>query len=128
MPDFHVTQEKINELLEELRSWDAGEEKLTLHELADKFGLDVFVVDRIVRSEGLRVKAGYRPEERDNTVDPNASTLDLDPSEIEEALSKPDPNPDYSDDVDTGVWKKKPTGEWERIPPGYTKDEDEDED
>jgi hypothetical protein len=38
MPDFHVTQEKIRALLDELRTWDAGEERCTLRELADQFG------------------------------------------------------------------------------------------
>lgn len=115
MPNFFVTQAKINELLKELRSWAPLEQRATLNELAERFQLDLFVVDRIARSEGLKIKAGYRPEEQDNEVDPEASTLDLDPAEIQEALDKPDPSPEYIEDVDTGVWKKKPTGEWELL-------------
>lgn len=132
MPDFHITQEKINALLEELRSWEPGEEKHTLTELAKQFGLDVFVVDRVVRSEGMRLKPGYETEEstkndREYVVDPDASTLDLDPDEIHEALERPDPNPDYEGDVDTGVWRKKPTGEWELVGKDIANDGDEED-
>lgn len=112
MPNFSVTQTKINELLKELRSWEPLEQRATLNELALQFGLDIFVVDRIARSEGLQIKSGYRPEEKNNGVDPEASTLDLDPNELYDALDRPDPD---FDDVDTGVWKKKPTGEWELV-------------
>jgi len=115
MPDFHVTQAKINALLEELRTWEPLEQKATLNELATQFDLDIFVVDRIARSEGLQIKSGYRPEEVNNGVDPEASTLDLDPDEIQDALKRPDPNPEFNEDADTGVWKKKPTGEWELV-------------
>lgn len=115
MPDFHVTQSKINALLEELRTWEPLEQKATLNELAAQFDLDIFVVDRIARSEGLHIKSGYRPEEVSNGVDPEASTLDLDPDEIQDVLKRPDPNPEFNEDVDTGVWKKKPTGEWELV-------------
>ena len=125
MPDFRVTQEKIHALLEELRTWDAGEERCNLRELADKFGLDRFVVDRVARSEGFRLRMGTSVEDPPPESDPNADTLDLDPEEIQEALSHPEANPNYQPDMDTGVWKKKPTGEWERIPPGHTKDEDD---
>lgn len=126
MPDFHVTQDKIRALIEELRSWDDDEQRHSLDELARKFGLDRFVVDRVARSEGHHLRQEARTDEGDFGADPNASTLDLDPDEIQEALNKPENNPNYQPDVDTGVWKKKPTGEWERIPPGHTQDETDD--
>jgi hypothetical protein len=69
---------------------------------------------------------GSSDQEPPPESDPNASTLDLDPEEIQQALDKPEANPNYQPDVDTGVWHKKPTGEWERIPPGYTKDDEDD--
>jgi len=128
MPDFHVTQEKIRALLEELRTWDADEERYSLRELADRFGLDRFVIDRVARSEGFHLPMGSSIEDLPPESDPNASTLDLDPDDIEKALAAPENNPSYLPDTDTGVWKKKPTGEWERIPPGHTRDEDEDKD
>ena len=121
MSDFTVTQEKINALVAELRSWESLEEGRTLHQLARMFGLELFIVDRVARSEGLHIKAGYRPEEEDNGVDPNATTLDLDPGDVHKALDAPDPNPEWEDrddEGDTGVWRKKPTGEWERIDKG----------
>jgi len=126
MADFHVTQAKINALIEELRSWETGGPQKTLHGLAHKFGLDIFVVDRVVRSEGVRLSREKPQEDQGAGADPNASTLDLDPDEIHEALSKPDPNPDYQEDADTGVWRKDPTGGWERVGPGHTQDETED--
>lgn len=112
-----VTQAKINALLEELRTWAPGETPLTLHELADKHGLDLFVVDRIVRSEGLKVPLGEAvvPDAPDEDADPNSTTLDLDPDEVRRALEKPDPSPDWVEDEDTGIWRRKPTGEWERV-------------
>ena len=110
-----VTQAKINALLVELRSWDLGEHRNTLHELSVKFDLDVFVVDRLASSEGLRLSAGT-PVLDDEITDPNAITIDLEPEEIRAAAERPDPNPEWDDkDEDTGVWKQKPTGEWELI-------------
>jgi hypothetical protein len=112
-----VTQTKINELLEELRSWEPGEIPSTLHELAERFDLDVFVIDRLARAEGVKVPAGVPAEEgEDPLTDPNASTLDLDPDRVDAAARRPDPNPDWADkDADTGVWRKKPTGEYELV-------------
>jgi len=111
-----VTQAKINALLEELRSWESGETHSTLHELSSKHDLDVFVVDRLARSEGFTVPAGTPVLDDEPEVDPNATTIDLDPDKVHEAASRPDPNPDWQKrDEDTGVWKKKPTGEWELI-------------
>lgn len=125
MAKFDVTQRKVNALLEELRTWETGEPQNTLEELASKYGLDKFVIDRIVRSEGLRVKpANWElvPVEAPKASDPDASTLDLDPEAIDEALKKPETNPNYKD-RDTGVWKKKPTGEWQRIGPGDSEED-----
>jgi hypothetical protein len=117
MAHFHLSQDKINALVAELRTWEPDEYRSTLHELADQFGLDIFVVDRIARAEGIKVRSSVFTLEEPTPPedsDPNADTLDLDPKEVEEALSKPDPNPNYKD-VDTGVWKKHPTGKWELI-------------
>lgn len=114
--DLDVTKEKIDQLLTELRSWGPDEDRHTLHELAAMFDLDLFVVQRIALSEDMDIRAGYRLEEADNDVDPNASTIDLDPDAVRAAAEAPDPNPDWVDeDKDTGVWRKKPTGEWERV-------------
>lgn len=111
-----VTQAKINALLEEMRSWEPGEIPATLHELAERHELDVFVIDRLARAEGFKIPAGTPVLDEEPTTDPNASTLDLDPDKLEEAASKPDPNPDWRDrDEDTGIWRKKPTGEWELV-------------
>jgi len=124
MPDFYVTQEKIRALLEELRTWEQDEQRYNLDQLARKFGLDLFVIDRVARSEGLRLPR-EEMEETGFGPDPNATTLDLDPDEIQEALSQPESDPNYPD-VDTGVWRKNPTGEWKRIGPGQTQDEEDD--
>jgi len=110
-------QARINSLLRELRSWAPGERRYSLHELAEMFHLDTFVVGRIASSEGIKLVI----ETGDSTVDPNASTIDLDPKAVKEALEKPDPDPEWAEkDKDTGVWKRKPSGEWQRV-------EDEDE-
>jgi hypothetical protein len=119
-----VTQAKINALLEELRTWPPGEVRGTLVDLAARHELDVFVVDRLTRSEGLKVPLGEvseevlfgsRDEDAPPDTDPNATTLDLDPDEIDRALGVPDPSPDWAEDKDTGIWRKKPTGEWELV-------------
>jgi len=111
-----VTQAKINALLEEMRGWEPGETPSTLHELSCKHDLDVFVVDRLARAEGFVIPAGTPILDDEPLTDPNADTIDLDPDKVHEAAMKPDPNPDWQKrDEDTGIWKKKPTGEWERI-------------
>lgn len=113
--DVPDVRNRIEQLLIELRSWEPGEARRTVVELADRFGLEPFVVDRIARSEGhvLRVDA---PVTVDEETDPSASTLDLDPDAVSQALEEPDPNPEWEDeDRDTGVWRKKPTGEWELV-------------
>ena len=103
---------RIDALLRELRSWEPGEDRHTLHQLATMFDLDLFIVSRIANSEGIELTV----ETRDPTVDPNASTMDLDPEAIKRALDEPDPDPDWAEqDKDTGVWKKKPSGEWELV-------------
>jgi len=110
-----VTKEKIEQLIHELRSWEPGEAPMTLVELAAKFELDFFVVDRVATSEGHHLLAGGVPDDMAR-VDPNASTLDLDPKAVQAVTETADPNPDWADeDADTGVWRKKPTGEWERL-------------
>ena len=115
-----VTQTKITALLEELRTWEPGEHRQTLHQLSSRFELDLFVIDRLARSEGLKIPAGVPPDEPerapDRASDPNASTIDLDPEKVQEAAMRPDPNPEWSEkDKDTGIWRKKPTGEWEQV-------------
>lgn len=100
-----VTNTKIRKLLEELRSWHPGEKRYSLGELVEKFGLEPSVVEQIVRSEGTELAP---------LCDPDASTLDLDPNAINFALKEPDPDPSF-EDRDTGVWRKKPTGEWELV-------------
>jgi hypothetical protein len=112
VPDFDVTKEKIERLLEELRSWEPGDAPRTLSELARMFELDLFVVDRVATSEGHHLLAGGVPD-APGRVDPNASTIDLDPEAVREALEEPDPTGVV--DKDTGVWRKKPTGEWELV-------------
>lgn len=111
-------RKSINALLKELRSWDVDEERYTLRELAAKFGLDLFVVQRIAASEDMDIEVGALDDEaeEEDDADPNATTIDLDPDQVREAIAEPDPSPDWVDeDVDTGVWRKKPTGEWERV-------------
>jgi len=112
MSEIQVTQEKVRALLDELRTWDAGEERCTLQALMERFELDRFVVERVARSEGFYFRDDREPPP---STDPNASTLDLDPDEIQRALTQPETNPDYLPDQDTGLWRKNPTGDWELI-------------
>jgi len=121
--DLDITKEKIEQLIHELREWEPGEARRTLVELAQMFELDLFVVDRVATSEGHHLLAGGVPDDLER-VDPNASTLDLDPEAVQEVLESADPNPDWALDKDTGVWRKKPTGEWERIDVPITDDDD----
>jgi len=103
--DFKVTHQKVTELIAELREWERGEDRHTGNELMTMFDLERDVVERVAESEDIDL----------HWVDPNASTLDLDPDEVKAALVNPDPNPRWVDeDRDTGVWKKD-TGEWTRI-------------
>lgn len=126
VPDFNITQEKIVKLISELRTWEPGEACRTLAELAEMFELDFFVVDRVATSEGHHLLAGGVPDGGMHS-DPNATTIDLDPEEVHGALEKPDPNPDWENsDEDTGVWRKKPTGEWERVAKSRRSDAPED--
>jgi hypothetical protein len=120
-----VTQAKINALLEEMRSWEPGDVPATLHELAERHDLDVFVIDRLARAEGFKVPAGTPVLDEEPLTDPNASTIDLDPDKVQEAALRPDPNPDWSSkDRDTGIWRKKPTGEYELVTGSSDDDED----
>jgi len=116
--DFTVTHEKVTQLIVELRSWDEDvplAERPPMNVLAEKYRLPMEAVRKIAEAEDIDVR----------WVDPNASTLDLDPEELDHAMTVPESNPNYKD-VDTGIWQKKPTGEWKRVPPGGTFDEDED--
>lgn len=115
VPDDSI-KGRIEQLMLELRTWEPGEARRTVLELAEMFELEPFVVDRIARSEGHHLWVDEGPDLDEEPQDPNASTLDLDPAELSGALERPDPNPDWEDeDRDTGVWRKKPTGEWERV-------------
>ncbi len=112
MPDS--TKEKIDQLILELRSWEPGEARRTLAELAELLDLEVFIVERVATSEGHHLLAGELPDDPAR-ADPNASTIDLDPEAVQGALEEPDPDPEWRErDEDTGVWRKKPTGEWEK--------------
>ena len=59
---------KINDLLHELRSWTRGEERSTVQELAEKFGLTAFVVARIAAAEDVEVANVH------TAIDPEAVT------------------------------------------------------
>jgi hypothetical protein len=115
---FKVTHTKITQLIVELRSWEDEtplQDRPSMNVLAERYQLPVSAVRKIAESEGVDVR----------WVDPNASTLDLDPRILDRAMAVPESNPNYAD-ADTGVWQKKPTGEWQRVPPGHTFDDDED--
>lgn len=56
---FRTTREGITRLLEEIRSWEIGEVRATVEELALRFHLDPFIVDRIARSEGVVLPRVY---------------------------------------------------------------------
>ena len=105
--DFKVTHPQVTKLIAELRGWEEGENRRTGNELMILFDLKEDAVQRIAESEDIDL----------TWVDPNASTLDLDPEALQVAMSSPDPNPDWVDeDKDTGVWKQNPkTGEFQRI-------------
>lgn len=55
---FRTTREGITRLLEEIRSWEIGEVPATVEDLAMRFKLDPFIVDRISRSEGVVLPRG----------------------------------------------------------------------
>jgi hypothetical protein len=114
-----VTQEKINALVEELRSWESDrDDPPSLLELSQRFDLQVFVVDRVARSEGLKLPPLLGPSGQVYEIDPDASTINLDPEKVEAATRVPDPDPSWRDrDRDSGIWTRKPSGEWERHEP-----------
>ena len=94
--DFKVTHQKVTPLITELRDWHDGEDRHTGNELMAKFDLSRDAVERIAESEDIDL----------SWIDPNASTLDLDPDEVSAALGVPDPNPVWVDeDKDTGIWQ-----------------------
>lgn len=114
--DFQVTHGKITKLIAELRSWDAEVstfERPTMNMLSERFELPLDVIKAIAEAEGVDVR----------WIDPSASTLDLDPKEIGNALELPEPNPEFEDE-DTGNWRRQPTGEWERVPLSGDPDDD----
>ena len=72
---------KIDALLHELRSWEPGEERHTVQELAEKFDLTTFVVARIAAAEDIDVPIAPEP------ADPEAETQ---PVEVDtEATTSP---------------------------------------
>jgi hypothetical protein len=50
------TKAKIDALLRELRTWDRGEVRATPWKLAGLFGLDPFIVKRIMQSESIPIE------------------------------------------------------------------------
>jgi len=92
-----ITHLKITKLILELRSWDDSvqiEDRPSMQTLADRFDLPIEVIRQVAEAEGIDVR----------WVDPNASTLDLDIDEIENAVLMPDSDLSYRDE-DTGKWK-----------------------
>lgn len=53
-----VDPAKIDALLRELRSWDTGEQRLTVKQLAARFELEPYVIQQIAKSEGIVLKIG----------------------------------------------------------------------
>lgn len=74
--------------------------------------LEVQVVDRIVKSEGLDIKIGLRPHIEDD-VDESAITQRKKIREVSDALEREEPIPEMWQDQDTPVWEKSENGEWE---------------
>lgn len=104
---MHATfKGKIDGLLRELRSWDLLETPLNVRELADKFGLEPFIIQRIAGSEGIKLRYD---EVNAEEADPDADTKPIDLDEIHKS------NEDCEfEDADTGVWRRnRLTGEWE---------------
>ena len=52
-----VDPAKIQALLSEMRSWEPGAER-TVQDMCAVFGLEPHVIQRIAKSEGLRLKIG----------------------------------------------------------------------
>jgi hypothetical protein len=67
---------KIHALLEELRSWEVGELRHSVHELAARFGLEPFVIQQIAKSEGIKLKIG---EVGSDDVDDRLPTRPMEP-------------------------------------------------
>ena len=63
-----VTRAKVDSLLYELRSWEPGEQRHSIEELAKRFRLDPFVVRRIAETEGLDIELGV-PEPKTQADD-----------------------------------------------------------
>lgn len=84
-----------------------------MQELVEEYALEIFVVEQVARSEGFEW-VPRKPAMKGPTIDPDASTIDLDPEAVAEAMGNPESDPRYLD-RDTGVWRKKPTGEWELV-------------
>jgi len=100
---FRLTREKITKLLKELRSWEQGETNATVEDLAKRFDLDTFVVDRIAQSEGIRLPTG-------TTIGGDILT----PSDaVPSSLDDQDTLPLHEDEVDenaiTGVFPRRGT-------------------
>jgi len=102
---------RIDALLAELRSWGPLERKATVEELADRYGLDVFVVQRLASSEGIQLKYADIVLDPMVEVDPAADTKPIERDDIPEDEDDPE-----FEDKDTGVWKQnRETGEWALI-------------
>ena len=114
--DFRVTREKITRLVEELRSWDVGEERATVEDLAKKFGLDTFVVDRVAQSENIRLPHGHTSHGLIFESQEEAENIDAVPDPVDEDAVTEPIEPVVDEDADTGVYRRNPrTGEFERV-------------
>jgi hypothetical protein len=70
-----VDAAKIDALLRELRSWPTGELKKTVRELAEEYGLEPHVIQRLARSEGMSLRVGEVVS--DDDVDGGAPTAPI---------------------------------------------------
>lgn len=101
----------IDALLRELRSMAPGEVSISVAELAAKHRLNEAVVERLALAEGHKITT----KQGALVIDPEASTIDLDPGELQAAFEAPDP---AWRDQDTGIWRRnRDTGEWELANP-----------
>jgi hypothetical protein len=97
----------IDALLRELRSLSPEESTISVADLAARHHLNESVVERLAIAEGHKIKA----KPGGLVIDPEASTIDLDPGELQAAIESPDP--DWKDEP-TGIWRRnRDTGEWE---------------
>lgn len=114
--ELRVTQEKITRLIEEIRAWDLFfEPPATVEDLAEKYGLDPFVVDRVTRSEGFVLNRGHTAGGLIFETAKEAENAQSAPEYIDEDAVTEPIEPVVDEDADTGVYKRNSeTGEFER--------------